>query len=193
MIIDAITKLKRQSILTAILLMCLGIVLLLCPEQYVSSLIMVSGYIMVVYALEQGLEFLVNNTTVMSYIMVIIAVIVGLVGLAVLVFHEDILNVLCWIFGLLLILDGVHSIYYGFTFAKRSGRKGWSLLVILASILILLGLVLIVGQVVFFFSEFTTLMFLMKIIGVTVLFAALVSGIRLLWIWPVKGGEEDGK
>ena len=51
MILDAITKLKRQSALTAMLLMCLGVVLLLCPEQYVSALIMVSGYIMIVYAM----------------------------------------------------------------------------------------------------------------------------------------------
>lgn len=44
MIFDAIEKFKRQSALTSILLMCLGVVLLLCPEQYVSALIMISGY-----------------------------------------------------------------------------------------------------------------------------------------------------
>ena len=106
MILDTITKLKRQSALTAMLLMCLGVMLLLCPEQYVSSLIMVAGYIMIVYALEQSLEFIVNNTSIMSYIWFITAIIVGLVGLAVLVFHEDVLNVLCWIFGVLLIVEG---------------------------------------------------------------------------------------
>ena len=124
MLLDALSKIKRQSILTAILLMCLGIMLLLCPEEYITTLIILSGYIMIVYALEQTLEFLVNSTTTMSSILFIIAVVVGLVGLAVLVFHEDVLTVLSWIFGLLLMVDGIHSIYYAFTFAKRSGRKG---------------------------------------------------------------------
>ena len=53
MLLDALSKIKRQSILTAILLMCLGIMLLLCPEEYITTLIILSGYIMIVYALEQ--------------------------------------------------------------------------------------------------------------------------------------------
>ena len=195
MILDALTKLKRQSALTAMLLMGLGVVLLLCPEQYISALIMIAGYIMIIYAMEQALEFLVNNTTVMSYITFILAVVVGLVGLAVLVFHEDVLTVLCWIFGLLLILEGLHSFYYGFTFAKRSGRKGWSILVILAAVLLLFGIFLIAGVIFFSFVDFATPGFLMKAIGFAVLFSALVSLLRLIWIKPVdkNGGEENGK
>ena len=195
MILDTINKLKRQSALTAMLLMCLGVMLLLCPEQYVSSLIMVAGYIMIVYALEQSLEFIVNNTSIMSYIWFITAIIVGLVGLAVLVFHEDVLNVLCWIFGVLLIVEGLHSIYYGFTFAKRSGRKGWSILVILAGILIFFGAVLLIGVIIFAFVEFPSAIILLRIIGVAILFCSLVSLLRLIWIRPIadKGGEDNGK
>ena len=191
MIFDAIEKLKRQSALTSILLMCLGVVLLLCPEQYVSALIMISGYIMIVYALEQGLEFLVNNTTLMSYITLILAVLVGLVGLAVLVFHEDVLNVLCWIFGVLLLVEGIHSIYYGFTFAKRSGRKGWSILVILASVLILFGLFLLAGVIIFAIIGLTSPVFLLRAIGIAILFCALVSLLRLIWIKPI--AKDGGK
>ena len=191
MIFDAIEKLKRQSALTSILLMCLGIVLLLCPEQYVSALIMISGYIMIVYALEQGLEFLVNNTTLMSYITLILAVLVGLVGLAVLVFHEDVLNVLCWIFGVLLLVEGIHSIYYGFTFAKRSGRKGWSILVILACVLILFGLFLLAGVIIFAIIGLTSPVFLLRAIGIAILFCALVSLLRLIWIKPI--AKDGGK
>lgn len=191
MIFDTIEKLKRQSALTSILLMCLGVVLLLCPEQYVSALIMISGYIMIVYALEQGLEFLVNNTTLMSYITLILAVLVGLVGLAVLVFHEDVLNVLCWIFGVLLLVEGIHSIYYGFTFAKRSGRKGWSILVILACVLILFGLFLLAGVIIFAIIGLTSPVFLLRAIGIAILFCALVSLLRLIWIKPI--AKDGGK
>jgi uncharacterized membrane protein HdeD (DUF308 family) len=192
MILDAITKLKRQSIMTAILLLCLGVVLLLCPEEYVSTLIIVSGYIMIVYCLEQVLEFLVARNTLMSYITFCIAILVGLVGLAVLVFHEDILSVLSWIFGLVLILDGGHSIYYGCTFARRSGRNGWSVFVIVSSVLVLAGILLIAGEIYFSHAVFKTPVFLMKLIGVAVIFSALVNFMKIIWVWPVKnGGDED--
>jgi uncharacterized membrane protein HdeD (DUF308 family) len=191
MLLDALSKIKRQSILTAILLMCLGIMLLLCPEEYITTLIILSGYIMIVYALEQTLEFLVNSTTTMSSILFIIAVVVGLVGLAVLVFHEDVLTVLSWIFGLLLMVDGIHSIYYAFTFAKRSGRKGWSILVILSSVLVVCGVALLTGSLVFTIYHFTKIVFLLRIIGFAILFSALVSGLRVIWLWPAKNGEGD--
>ena len=197
MILDAIAKLKRASALTATLLLCLGVVLLLCPEEYISTLIMVSGYIMIVYAMEQTLEFIVNRTSVMSYIWFILAIIIGLVGLAVLVFHEDILNVLCWIFGILLLVEGIHEIYYAFTFAKRSGRKGWSVLVIMALVLVIFGLILLAGVIVFSIIKLESPLFLLRIIGLATLFSALVSLLRIIWIRPIadnkKGGENDGE
>ena len=192
MLLEAISKIQRQSILTAILFAFLGIVLILCPEKYVSALIMVSGYVMIIYSLEQTLEFLASKSSVMSCIKFVLSLVVGLVGLAVLVFSNKILNVLSWIFGLLLIIDGGQSIYYGFTFARRSGRSGWSILIILSSILIASGLFLIFGVIYFSVSAFKTPEFLMRIIGVAVLFSAIISGLRLLWLWPSKtGGEEN--
>ncbi len=192
MLLDAVSKIKRHSILTSILLMCLGVVMLLCPEKYVSTLIMVAGYGMIVYAMEQALEFIGKKGSLMSSITFVISIVVGLVGVAVLVYQEDVLKVLSWIFGLLLIVEGGNSIYYAFTFARRSGRKGWSILVIVASVLIIAGILLILGVIFFSFAAFRTPVFLMKLIGVAVMFSAIFSVLRLLWIWPVKkGGEEN--
>ena len=192
MLLDAVSKIKRHSILVAILLMSLSIVLLLCPEKYIPALIMAAGYGMIIYSLEQGLEFLVKKSSLMSSITFVIAIFVGLIGIAVLIYQEDVLSVLSWVFGLLLILEGGNSIYYAFTFARRSGRKGWSILVIVASLLIAAGLVLILGVIFFSFAAFKTPLFLMRMIGVAVMFSAVFSLIRLLWIWPVKkGGDEN--
>ena len=193
MLLDALSKLKRQSILIAILLMCLGIVLLVCPEEYVSSLIMIAGYIMIIYSLEQTLEFLSRSNSLMNCITFVIAIFVGLVGLAVLVFHENILNVHSWIFGLVLILEGGHGIFYSYTFARRSGRSGWSILAILNTVLVVAGILLIVGEILFnHVDAFGNPVFLMKLIGCAVLFSALVSALKIVWISPAKnGGDTD--
>ncbi len=192
MIVDALVKLKRQSIIISILFLCLGITMLVCPENCVSALIMVAGYIMIIYSLEKVLEFLGSSGTLMQSISFIVAILVGMIGLAVLVFHENVLNVLSWIFGLLLILEGGNGIYYGFTFAKRSGRRGWSVIVIFASILVIAGIVLILGEIYFSFKAFKTTMYLMKMIGVALMIASAVSALRIIWTKPSKdGGEED--
>ena len=190
MLLDAVIKIRRQSILTAILLACLGVVLLMCPEQHIGTLVLFSGYAMIVYTIEQTLEFLTSSRTVMGYISLILALIVGLVGLAVLVFNEDVLYTICWAFGLLLVLDGVQSFYYAFTFAKRAQRAGWSILVILSVILIIFGIVLIAGTIYFTHAVLGSPLFLMKIIGSAVFYCALVSAVRLLWILPFKEGGE---
>ena len=190
MLLDAVIKIRRQSILTAILLMCLGVVLLLCPERHIETLVMFSGYAMIVYTLEQTLEFLTGSRSVMSYITFILALIVGLVGLAVLVFNEDVLYTLCWAFGLLLLVDGGNTFYYALTFAKRAQRPGWSILVILSAILIIFGVALIVGIIYFNHSSLASPLFLMKIIGSAGFFCAIVSAVRLLWIMPAKKGDD---
>ena len=192
MLFDAIAKIKRQSIIMSILLMGLGIVLLVCPEEYVSALIMLSGYIMIIYAMEQTLEYIGGNGSLMQSISFIIAVLIGLIGLAVLVFHENILNVLSWIFGVLLLLEGGNDLHYAFTFARRSGREGWSILVIFAWILIAAGVGLVAGEMYVSHAAFQTPVYLMRLIGVALLAAALIGAFKILWIKPSKdGGDKD--
>ena len=82
-----------------------------------------------------------------------------------------------------------------FTFAKRSGRKGWSVIVILAIIQLLIGCSLLVGVILFHFVDFATPLFLLKIIGLTILFSSIASILRLIWIKPIdaRGGDKDGE
>ena len=191
MLLDAVGKIRRQSILTAIVLIVLGVIMLLCPEKHIGTLVTVAGYGMIIFSMEQCLEFLTGNRTVINYIVFVIALIVGLGGLAVLVYHDNVLKGLCWVCGLFILLDGAHSCYYACTFARRADRKGWSLLVIMSIILMLLGLMVLVGIVYFLNSWLESPLFLMKILGIAILFSALISAIRLIWIKPVKSGGEE--
>ncbi len=196
MLFQTLDKLKRQSIMTAIVMMALGIVMLLCPENYVSALTTTFGYVMIIFAIEQVLEFLASKKAVINYIYLTSALITGIVGLAVLVFNNNILSVLGWLFGFVLVADGIHSMFHAFTYAKRSQRKGWSVLVILSALLILIGITIFIGVIISGSPLLNSVKVLMNVIGGSILFSAAVSAIKLLWIWPFrnnKGEISDGK
>lgn len=192
MLFESLDKIKRNSILSAILLIALGAVIMICPDAYILSLTNAFGYIIIVLSIVMTLDFFTSKKSLMDYLKFTGALVLLIVGICVLVFQDDIMHVLAWLFGFLLILDGGRTMFHSFTYARRSKRKGWWVLTILSFLLIIAGVVLFVNL------GWDTPTQLMKVIGCAVLFSAVVSGIRLIWTWPlrntnVKGGNEDGE
>lgn len=190
MLFESLDKLKRNSILSAILLMFLGAVIIICPQAYIPALTLVFGYALVIISIVMMLSFWSGKKSLMEYLKFTGALIIGIVGLAALVYRDDIMRVLAWLFGFLLVVDGGRTLFHSFTYARRSRRQGWWVLTILSILLI------VVGVIVFVNPWWSTPDLLMKIIGCAVFFSAIVSGIRLIWTWPLrneKGGNEDGE
>lgn len=190
MLFDSLDKLKRNSILSAILLIFLGAVIIICPQSYIPALTLAFGYILVIISIILILNFLSSKKSLMDYVKFTGSLILGIVGLAVLLYRNDVMRVLAWLFAFLLILDGARTMFHAFTYARRSQRKGWWVLTILSGVLIVTGIVLFINP---FWNTSDTLM---KAIGCAVFFSAIVSGIRLIWTWPLrksKGGNEDGE
>lgn len=190
MLFESLDKLKRNSILSAILLIFLGAVIIVCPQAYILALTLAFGYTLVIIAIVLILNFLSGKKSLMEYLKFTGALILGLVGIAALVYRNDIMRVLAWLFGFLLVLDGGRTLFHSLTFARRSQRKGWWVLTILSVLLIVAGILIFANP------WWNSPDMLMKVIGCAVFFSAIVSGIRLIWTWPVrnaKGGNEDGK
>ena len=188
MLFESLNKLKRKSIFSAILLTALGVIVLICPDEYIPMLTLVFGYALIIIAIVMMLNFFSSNKSLMEYIKFVGALVLGIVGICVLVFRSDILRVLAWLFGFLLILDGGRTMIHSFTYARRSQRKGWWVLAILSLLLIAAGVILFLNP------WWHSSDMLMKVIGCAILFSAIVSGIRLLWTWPLRnsnGGDED--
>ena len=186
MLFDSLDKLKRNSIMSSILLIALGFVILICPEVYIASLTLLLGYALVIIAIVMMLNFMSSKKSLMEYLKFTGALILGIVGMSVLVFRDDIIHVFAWLFGFLLLLDGARTLFHSFTYARRSERKGWWILAVLSIILMIEGIIL------FFNPWWNTPIKLAKAIGIIVLFSSLVSAIRLIWTWPLrnmKGGE----
>lgn len=184
MLFQTLDKLKRQSILAAILMMALGVVMLICPESYVNTLVVTVGYGMIVFALVEMLEFVASRKALIHYILFTGALIIAILGVFILIYNQDLLKALGWLFGFVLVQDGLFTLLNALLFARRSNRKGWWMLVILAAV------PLVLGVLIFLNPWWDSPSLLMKVIGGALLFSALVSVLRLIWVWPFKNEKE---
>ncbi len=180
MLFQSLGRIKRRTLVTAILLIALGVVMLICPEQYISSLVALFGYVMIIVSMVMILDFFSGNKALIHCILFTLALILGIGGLCVLIFRDDVLRVLSLLFGILLLTDGLHSLFYAYFYARRSSRKGWKLLVFLSVFSIVFGILLIANPFWHTPPE------LMNAVGFMILYSGLVSGLRMLWIWPLK-------
>lgn len=111
--------------MSSILLITLGAIIMICPQEYIGSLTLVFGYTLLVIAIVMLLEFFSGKKSLMDYLKFSGALILAIVGLCVPVFRNDVMSVLAWLFGFLLILDGGRTMFHSSTYARRSQRRGW--------------------------------------------------------------------
>ena len=186
MLFQAVGKIKQTTIMIAIVLIAIGVIMLLCPAGYVGSLVTMTGYIMLVLASVMVFDFIGSGKQTSDYISFSAALVFILAGIAVLVFNDNMLEVLSIVYGVLLILDGVHSLLYSIIFARRSGSKGWPVLLALSILQMVAGLIIVINP------WWTTASALLRVIGCAALFSAFVALMRVVIIWPIKkekGGE----
>ena len=180
MIFQELSKIKRQMIMSSIVLMALGVLMIICPQRYMISMIGAIGSIMLVFAILGILEYLDSKRSVISYIKLTASMIIGIVGIAILLFEIHSLYAISVLFGVVLILTGVGNFLNAFIYAKRSGRQGWWIMIILSLMLVGCGVIIILHP------YWNTMAGLYRAIGVMLLFSALVSILHLIWIWPIK-------
>lgn len=184
MLFQSLDKIMRQSVLAAILMMALGVVMLICPESYVNTLVVTAGYGMIIFAIVEMLEFISSKKAPINYIIFTFALIVAILGIFVLIYNQDLIKTLGWLFGFVLVQDGLFTLLNALLFARRSNRRGWWMLIVFAVVLMALGML------IFLNPWWGSPNRLMKVIGGALLFSAFVSAIRLVWVWPFKNGKE---
>ena len=180
MLFQELNKLKRTSINISMVLITLGLIMIICPDRYIDSLIEALGYVLLIVATVMVLNYLSSKKVLFNTIELMAALILALVGTSVLVFKDHILQILGWSFGVLMVLQGIEAVYSALMYVRPSRRRGWWLLTILALML------LAIGVMIFLNPWWDTPSDLLKIIGAALLFDALVGVLRLIWIWPIK-------
>ena len=185
MIFEALDKIKRNAIFSTILLIALGVFILICPTSYAPTLVLGFGYTVAVIAIVMMLNFLGSKKSLMDYIKFVGAVALAIGAICILVYRQQTLLVLAIAFGVLLILDGLRTLFHSFTFARRAHRRAWWVLTILS--LLLMG----VGVMLFINPWTSTEDTLLLAIGLALVFASAVSGLRLIWTWPVRKDKKN--
>lgn len=181
MLFQSLNKIKQSSVVISMILMALGLVMIICPAQYTSSLIDALGFCLLILSLVMIMDYMISKKVLFNVVKLTMAIVLGLVGLAVLVFDESILKILGWVFGVVLVIQGIEHFYNAVMYVKPSGRKGWWFLAIMSVLLFAAGIL------IFLNPWWDTPRALLKVIGVILLFNAAVDMIRLIWIWPIKG------
>ena len=184
MLFEELSKIKRSSIMTSIILVAVGIVMILCPPQYVDSLVAVLGYGMVIFAGVMILNYITAKKSLVNCVKFAGALAILLLGIAVLVF-DNIVLLIGVVFGLVLVADGLITMVNTWMYARRARLKSWWVLVLLSLLLIAGGVIILINP---WWNEAIKLF---DVIGVMLLFSSLVGIVRLIIIWPIKDEEED--
>ena len=180
MLFQELGKLKRSSIMTSIILAAVGVLMIICPRQYVNALVSTLGCGMLVFAAVMLLDFISGKKTLMNYVYFTGALILALLGVAIVVFETDVVKVIGLVFGLVLVGDGIVGIVNAWMYARRAGRKGWWVLIVLNVIMILCGLIVLVNP---WWNEPTMLF---DVIGGMLLCSSIVRIVRLFYLWPIR-------
>ena len=180
MIFDELNKLKQQSIMMSISLIVAGIFMIICPEKYTAMVIGALGSVMLVFSVLGILEYFSAKKALIQYVYLTGWLAVGIVGAAILFFEIHSLYMVCFLFGVFLIISGLSNAANAFIYARRTGRGNWWVLVVLSAVQVLMGLIILANP------WWRTYASLFTAVGVMLLFSSLVSIVRLIWLWPIK-------
>ena len=183
MLFNSLDKFKRKMVMLIILLMFAGLMMFVVPVSYIPMVGKLTGFIFLVLSISQVLEFISGNKALIHYIRLFIGLLAGLAG--VLLFSVDglFLWLLNWLVGTLPILLGGYGLYHALMYARRSGRSGWWVLVILSCLLLLFGTILFVNP---WADDPRKVLY---VIGGTLFYSAAVYAISLFWIWPFRSND----
>ena len=180
MLFQELGKLKRGMIMTSVIMMAVGILMLICPERYVRLLVVAAGYGLLVLASVMGFEFLSSKKVLINYVYLTGALLIGILGAAVLFYRNDVLQVLGLLFGIFLVIEGLNELFNTWKYARRAQRKGWWLLILLSLLLLASGIIILTNP------WWNTPGSLMKVIGGMMLFSSAVGIVHVILIWPFK-------
>lgn len=180
MLFEALDKLKQQTIISSIILMILGLMMLIIPEEYEGTLVYILGYVIIILGMVMVWNFIGGEKSLVDNILFTAALFLIMLGIFVLVSGNNILKVLSVVFGILLMVDGLHSALHAWMYARRAGRKGWGLLMFLSILLFIAGIVILNNP------WWQTAHSFLKVIGGIILFAAAAGIVRLILVWPIK-------
>lgn len=183
MLFEGLDNLKRTSLMTIIIFVFLGNLLLVMPESYIPLLSHALGFCLLVILALTIFGFLSSSRALINYLKLSLGLIAGITGVMLFAFDDVFVSALSWLVGTIPILLGAFGIYQALVFARRSGRRGWWVLIILSVALMCFG------GVVFWNPWMDDAQGMLRVIGGTLMFSAVACAISLIWVWPTRTSQ----
>ena len=173
-------KLKRSVITTSIVLLFAGLLLYLIPAEYIPIINIASGFTLLVICVVTMFIFLGSSKILIRYLQLCGGLTMGLADIALWIFDDMFIRLLTLMIGMLPAVISIPSIFHAFAYLRRSGRKGWWILVLCP--LALMAFAVFVLWNPWLKDENAV----MNAAGTVLISTAVVNALRLIWLRPAK-------
>lgn len=178
MLFEALDRVKRTVVMTVIYFMFFGLVLLVVPESSLPLLGEAVGFVLSVSAVLAIFDFIASKRVLIDCLRLVMGLFKGVIGVMIVTFDGFFSELLWWAVCTLPVILGGLLLYHAFTFARRSGRRGWWVLVLLAMLLLVFAILVL-------WNPWNIRpVHSARIVGGVLSYDAVVSALSLVWIWP---------
>ena len=185
MLFRELDKIRRNIVMGSIIEAIMGVVLLATPDGYVGFLGAFAAFVLVVASVVYIMEFMVGRKALIDYFFLLVSLVVGLVGILLFVYDDLFIALLTLLVSVQPLLVGVYTLHYTIAFARRSGRAGWWLPLVMAALLIVFGAFTLLNPWV------KSPRAVLQLAGGTLAYSAIVMAALLIWVWPIPNIEES--
>ncbi len=183
MLFSSLDRVKRAMVLLIVSLMFTGLTMFVVPTDFVPMMGRLLGFILLIFAFTSILGFIDSKKALIHYIRLFVGLVLGMAGVLLFAVEGLFFPLLNGVVGVMPILLGGYGLYHALTFARRSGRKGWWIMVVLSCLLLAFGTVLFCNP---WKADMQKTLY---VLGGTLFYSAVVYAIDLFWIWPFKGSD----
>lgn len=164
---ELIKTLRRNKMITGVLLLCLGVALILWPTSALATLAKVAGFFLMVYAVAGIINFAFGNKGASAIITLIIDIAGAILGLYLFLNPEWFIGVSSILFGVIILIHGIHNLYDSVTVVRKLDT-GWKNSLIFSIVVVVLGLFIIA-------NPFDIPNLIVRIIGVVLVINAVLA------------------
>lgn len=144
--LNFLKELKRQSVLSAIVTILLGLILILAPNGMIALVLGLIGWVLIVTGAISLISFVVNRTVYSDYGQLILGVVQLLFGGWIVRNPSGIVALTANIVGIIVLIHAVKDLQYAFE-AHRVGAANWWLAAVTGGVTLLLSLAVLLNPV----------------------------------------------
>ena len=164
---EMIKTLRRNKMITGVMMLCLGAALVIWPTSALATLAKVAGFFLMVYAVAGIINFAFGNKGASAIVTLIIDIAGAILGLYLFMNPEWFIEVSGKLFGVIILIHGIHSLYESVTVVRKLDT-GWKNSMIFSIVVVVLGLFIIA-------NPFDIPNMIVRIIGIVLVLNAVLA------------------